>query len=387
MSHNMSAAPRPLPVLRQAIDEVDSELLCLLNKRAQLSLEVGRLKASTTSQGKPMPVFDPRRESELLARLAERNEGPLSNEHVMMLWREILSVSRALQRPYSAAYLGPEGTFSYFAGVEYLGSATRFQPCGNFTEIFQRVASGQCDCGLVPLENSLQGTIGQSFDLFARTDVVILGEFFARISHSLLSRARSLLEIQKVYSHPQPLGQCGAWLRTHLPQARLVAVESTAAAAKLAAGEPNAAAVGHYRLGELMRMEALATCIEDNPTNWTRFVLIGAPGHAPLTRGDEGPHRSSLLFTLSDKPGALASVLEALAGRGVNMRKLESRPLTGECWKYIFFADVECDMAEETFAPLRERLSELCTSFRILGSYPEGPHLSRLGEETLGARS
>ncbi len=381
MSADTPVTPRPLPVLRQAIDEVDGELLRLFNRRAQLSLEVGRLKASTTSQGKPMPIFDPRRESALLARLAERNEGPLTSEHVMMLWREILSVSRALQRPYSAAYLGPEGTFSYFAGVEYLGNATRFQPCSNFAEIFQRVTAGQCDCGIVPLENSLQGTVGQSFDLFARTNVIILGEFFARISHSLLSRAHSLLEIQKVYSHPQPLGQCGAWLRTHLPQAGLVAVESTAAAARLAAEDPHAAAVGHYRLGELMQLETLATGIEDNPSNWTRFVLIGAPDQTPISKGGDGPHRSSLLFTLRDKSGALASVLDALAGRGVNMRKLESRPLAGECWKYVFFADVECDMAEAAFAPLRERLGELCTSFRILGSYPEGPRLSRLGEE------
>ena len=386
MRVDTSAAPRPLPVLRQAIDEVDGELLRLFNQRAQLSLEVGRLKASTTSQGKPMPIFDPRRESALLTRLAERNEGPLDTEHIMRLWREILSVSRALQRPYSAAYLGPEGTFSYFAGIEYLGSATRFQPCGNFTEIFQRVTSGQCDCGIVPLENSIQGTVGQSFDLFARTDVIILGEFFARISHSLLSHARSLLEIKKVYSHPQPLGQCGTWLRTHLPQAGLVAVESTAEAARLAAEDPQTAAVGHYRLGELMQLETLASGIEDNPSNWTRFVLIGAPDHAPLSKGGEGPHRSSLLFTLRDKPGALAAVLEALAERGVNMRKLESRPLAGECWKYVFFADVECDMEESAFAPLIERLGELCTSFRILGSYPEGPRLSRLGEETPGAR-
>ena len=218
-----------LAEIRARIEEVDSRLLPLLNERAALSLEVGQIKAHD-----PGIIFKPLREREVLDSLARQNTGPLPDGHLRAIWSEILSSSRALQRPQHVAYLGPEGTFSYFAGVEYLGHSAIFHPCNDLAQVFEEVAGGQCELGVVPLENSLQGTVGVSFDLFLSHDVHIQAELFSRISHCLLSNAASLAEVRTVYSHPQPLAQCGGWLRAHLPNAALVPVESTAAAARRA---------------------------------------------------------------------------------------------------------------------------------------------------------
>ena len=377
-----------LTAIRREIDAVDTELLAIFNRRAALSLEVGRIKASD-----PGIVFKPLREREVLEALEARNPGPLPQAHVRSIWREILSSSRALQRPQKVAYLGPEGTFSYFAGVEYLGRAVDFQPCRDLHDVFRAVHERQCELGVVPLENSLQGTVGQSFDLFYKYPVHIQAELYSRISHCLLSSVDSLAAVQRVYSHPQPLAQCDGWLRTNLPGVSLIPVESTAAAARRAAGEPGSAAIGNGSLADMLPLRILAQAIEDEPGNWTRFVIIGAavereagplgtaiqatsPAVQPVP-GPTGADKSSLLFTLPDKPGSLAAVLESLARHRVNMRKLESRPLKGECWKYVFFADVESDLQSEQHAALVEELRHICNTFRILGSYPTGPQLDR----------
>lgn len=368
-----------LAVIRKEIDSVDSQLLALCNRRAALSLEVGRIKADV-----PGIIFKPLREKEVLDGLAAHNPGPLPEDHLRAIWREIFSSSRALQRPQNVAYLGPEGTFSYFAGVEYLGHAAHFHPCNDLTEVFEEVASGQCELGVAPLENSLQGTVGVSFDLFLKHEVYIQAELFSRISHCLLSNAPSLAAVRTVYSHPQPLAQCGVWLRAHLPGAALVPVESTAAAAQRAASSPDAAAIGHGKLADLLGLGVLARRIENEPGNWTRFVIIGPSSarHGGRLSGPQPGHtgadKTSLLFTTPDKAGALSGVLELLASHGVNMRKLESRPLRGQCWKYVFFVDVECDLEDPRYAALLTQLHEACTSFRILGSYPTGPQLDRL---------
>ena len=269
-AHSPSDAPQRLTAIRGEIDSVDQELLALFNRRAALSLEVGRIKA-----GDPGIVFKPLREREVLDGLARKNDGPLPEEHLRAIWREIFSSSRALQRPQNVAYLGPEGTFSYFAGVEYLGHAASFHPCNDLPQVFADVHSGRCELGVVPLENSLQGTVGVSFDLFLKYDVHIQAELFSPISHCLLSHAASLAEITTVYSHPQPLAQCGGWLRSHLPQAGLIPVESTAAAARMAAANPQSAAIGNGKLADMTGLSILARRIEDEPGNWTRFVIIG----------------------------------------------------------------------------------------------------------------
>lgn len=376
--------PERLSDIRREIDAVDGRLLELLNRRAALSLEVGRIKSDD-----PGIVFKPLREREVLDGLEARNPGPLPEAHLTNIWREIFSSSRALQRQQKVAYLGPEGTFSYFAGVEYLGHAVDFQPCGDLHEVFRCVHDRECELGVVPLENSLQGTVGQSFDLFLKYSVFIQAELFSRISHCLLTEARTLTEVTTVYSHPQPLAQCGGWLRANLPGAKLIPVESTAAAARRAAGEPGAAAIGNRNLADLLPLRILASCIEDEPGNWTRFVIIGPVaaraqqnGQGGALRnpvpGHTGADKTSLLFTTPDKPGALSSVLLLLARSGVNMRKLESRPMKGECWKSVFFADVECDLEDPAYADTVDALRQVCNTFRVLGCYPTGPQLDRV---------
>lgn len=367
-----------LAQIRKDIDSLDKDLLALLNRRAGLSLEVGRIKAG--GDGK---IYKPRRELEVLDKLCACNSGPLSDDHLRNIWREIFSSSRELQRPQHVAYLGPEGTFSYFAAVEYLGRAVNYQPCRDLPEVFASVVDGQCSLGVVPLENSLQGTVGVSFDLFFKHDVRIQAELFLHISHCLLSNETDLSSIRTVYSHPQPLMQCGSWLRTHLPEAHLVPTDSTAAAAIRASEEPNAAAVGNISLATMHDMNVLARAIEDDAGNWTRFVLISTPGAetenvlSPLP-GRDGDEKTSLLFTLQDKPGALSTVLNSLARANVNMRKLESRPMRGERWKYVFFTDVECNLRQPRYAGLVEELRSVCASFRILGSYTAGIQLDRV---------
>lgn len=370
--------------IRTEIDAIDKKLLNLLNERAALSLEVGKIKAQERDI-----VFKPLRERDLMDKLIHMNPGPLPENHLLAIWREIISSSRTLQRPQHVAYLGPEGTFSYFAGLEYLGHAAEFHACQDIAQIFEEVSNGHCELGVVPLENSLQGTVGVSFDLFLKYDVKIDAELYSRISHYLLSHASSLAQIEKVYSHPQPLAQCQSWLRTHLPNAILIPVESTAAAASRAAKEAGAAAIGNSQLALLHNLDILARHIEDEPGNWTRFVIISPsqaeyPGRLmprPSPGQQKGADKTSLLFTLPDKPGSLATVLDMLARNGVNMRKLESRPLRGQPWRYVFFADVESDLQAPEFETLPEQLAQCCTSFRILGSYPTGPQLDRVTRE------
>lgn len=365
---------------RARIDELDVKILELLNERSSLSREVGRIKADEKSS-----IFKPQREEEILARLSARNEGPLPEDALRSIWREIFSSSRALQRPLRVAYLGPEGTFSYFAGLEYLGHSARYRACVDLPAVFEEVNATTCDLGVVPLENSLQGTVGTSFDLFLKYPVTIQAELFSRISHCLLSREESFSDITTVYSHPQPLAQCALWLRAHLPGARLVPSESTAAAARLAMETPKAASIGNGSLAHMLGLNVLAKRIEDAPGNWTRFVVISREGDQHRlgslpTRGTGKNTKTSMLFTLPDRPGSLSEVLNLFASNGINMRKLESRPLLGESWKYVFFVDVEEDLGREEFATVTRELAGLCNTFRILGSYLTGPQLDRVWE-------
>lgn len=356
------AATRTLTALRERIGGVDASLVDLLNQRAALSLAVGELKRGD----KDSVVFRPGREAELLKALADKSDGPLPEEHLRAIYREILSSSRYLQRPQRVAFLGPEGTFSHVAGRALLGSSASFHPQPNLPTVFQAVEAGDCDLGMVPLENSLQGSVGQSFDLFMKHSLHIRAETYCRIRHSLLSRERELASVKRVYSHPQPLAQCGLWLMNNLPRATVVPMESTAAAAHHVLGEAGAAAIAHGGLAGDLGLHQLAQGIEDQPGNWTRFVVIGrTPADRP------GTDKTSLLFSVSDRPGSLCNVLQCFSRHAINMRKLESRPL-GENWKYAFFADLECDIFAPPYADLLSSMSEYCLSVRVLGSYPSG---------------
>ncbi len=397
-----------LKQVRQEIDAVDQELLRMLNKRASLSLEVGRIKAEESGVeacSRGGAIFKPEREVQVLSNLEAHNAGPLPHAHVATIWREIFSSSRALQRPQKVAYLGPEGTFSYFAGLEYLGSSVDMCPFSNFHDLFRAVYDGRCQLGVVPLENSLEGTVGQCFDLFYNFSVTVQAELLLHIRHSLLSHSKTLNDITHVFSHPQALAQCDVWLRAHVPWAELVPAESTAAAARRAAENPQYAAIGNATLAQLHSFTVLASSIESSVDNWTRFVII-APQDTSSLQGPKAipvpaqgadaslpalAKKTSLLFTLIDKPGSLSSVLSAFAEYGVNMRKLESRPLrlsSGECWRYVFFADLECDLLEKRYAALVQDIQSLCNSFRVLGAYPAAvPHVTNVEGGVQGGKA
>ncbi|MBT8762615.1 prephenate dehydratase [Desulfohalobiaceae bacterium Ax17] len=354
-----------LKKIRDKISALDIELLRLLNERASLSLAVGRLKSKSNDA-----VFKPFREKEVLARLLSQNKGPLPDDHLKAIYREILSSSRRLQKPQTVVYLGPEGTFSYFAGVEFLGHSADFLPKNNLEDVFKAVAQKKAELGIIPLENSLQGSVGQSLDLFLRFDVYIHAEIFCKISHSLLSREEDLSNVERVYSHPQALQQCSQWLNTRLPGVAIIPEESTARAAKRVVDEAKSAAIGHKRLAQKFDLNVLADGIEDLPDNWTRFLIISA---APPETGSHD--KTSLVFTLPDRPGALVHVLQVLARKGINMKKLESRPLRMEKWKYVFFVDVECDLTTDAYKDMLEELQHKCHTLRILGSYPKGEYI------------
>jgi chorismate mutase / prephenate dehydratase len=366
----MSASTQRLTEIRTQIDSLDEQLLGLLNKRASLSREVGQLKSDSLDI-----VFKPFREKEVLSRLNALSPGILPEDHLRAIYREILSSSRRLQQPQTVAYLGPEGTFTHLAGLEYLGRSMDFTPCPTLHDVFLTVASRKADLGVIPLENSLQGSVGQSLDLFLQYNVYIHAELFSRISHALLATNADLPSVRTVYSHPQALAQCSGWLRTNVPQAVVVPTESTAAAAAQAEREGDGfAAIGHPRLVERYGLKAVALDIQDLPDNWTRFLVIG-----PTPTVGSSRDKTSLLFTTPDRPGALAAILNLLADQGLNLTKLESRPLKGEKWKYVFFMDVECDLSQEQYENTMNNLTSLCHTMRVLGSYPTGPHLYGAG--------
>ncbi|WP_035105548.1 prephenate dehydratase [Desulfohalovibrio reitneri] len=361
-----------LASVRREIDAIDEEIVELLNRRAQVSKRVGRIKSGGSGQ-----VFKPGREEDLLAKLARYNQGPLPLEHLRAVYREIISSSRSLQRALQVVYLGPEGTFSYFAGLSYLGSSCEYTPRPHIEGVFASVASGKADLGVVPLENSRQGSVGQSLDCFMEYDVTVQAEAYARISHALLAKDGDLSAIKRVHSHHQPLEQCAGWLRANLPHAELIPADSTAAAARtVARGRGTSAAVGHVRLAELHGLNVLASPIEDAPENWTRFFIIS---RTPNQAG--GNHKTSILFTTLNKPGALAGVLDLLASEGINLTKLESRPIRGRQWRYAFFADLECDLLEDRYAGALEKLRSCCASLKLLGAYPAGPRLETARQE------
>ncbi|SDL32624.1 chorismate mutase [Maridesulfovibrio ferrireducens] len=349
--------------LREEIDTLDGDILELLNKRAAASLSVGKLKAGSADQ-----IFKPFREQEVLRGLTERNSGPLPSEHLEGIYREIISSSRRLQRPERVVYLGPEGTFSYFAGLEHMGRQADLVPKNNFEDIFVAVSKGEADLGIIPLENSLKGTVGQNVDLFMRYPVFIQDEVYSRISHGLISKGAGLDQIKTVYSHSKALEQCAGWLRVNLPGALLQPVDSTAKAAEIVAeSDEPCAALGNIKLANIFGLNVVAEAIEDLPDNWTRFLIIGPKP------GQEGKRdKTTILFTTPDRPGALVSVLSVLSGKDINMTKLESRPFLGEKWKYMFFVDLQGDLGTEAYESIIDELKDRCLTFKILGSYPGG---------------
>jgi len=348
--------------LRKKIDGLDDEILRLLNERARLVLDIGREKAKLSS----VPHV-PEREREILERLTASNPGPFPNDGIRTLYREIFAVSVALESPTTVVYLGPEATYAHQASQRYFGSGVSLVPLGTIPAIFREVESDRATFGLVPVENSIEGMVSHTLDLLMEFDLKICGEVFLKITHYLVSIANTLGYVKRIYSHSQALAQCRQWIEHNLPRAELVELTSTARAAERAREEEGAAAVASLLAAELYGLSVLARGIEDNPHNYTRFLVIGKKPPAP-----SGNDKTSILFSVKDAPGALFKALSPFAEQKVNLTKIESRPSKKKPWEYVFFVDMAGHLEEEAVRKALEELWADAVDLRVLGSYPRG---------------
>jgi len=357
-----AANPQKLQEVRAQIDGIDRQIQELITQRATWASKVRAAKGEMKAA---VEYYRPERESQILRRVLDRNQGPLSNEVLLRLFREIMSVCLAQQEPLKVGFLGPEGTFSQQALHKHFGHSARSLPLASIEEVFQEIESGNADFGVVPVENSGQGTIQSTLDMFLTSKLKICGEVELRVHQHLLSRTGRLEDIERVYSHPQSLAQCKAWLRANLPHAEKIAVSSNAEAARRARIADDAAAIAGETAGHVYGLKVLAGPIEDRQDNTTRFLVIGREFFSP-----SGHDRSSLLVFVRDQPGALYSVLSPFAKHGVSMNRIESRPAHSGRWQYVFFIDVSGHVEDDKVAMAMSELGEYASDVVVLGSYP-----------------
>jgi chorismate mutase/prephenate dehydratase len=347
-----------LKKLRDQIDAIDNQVLKLVSERARLAHTIGQVKNGGQ-------IYRPEREAQVLRRLQEQNEGPLSSESVSAIFRTVMSHCRALEKELSVAFLGPLGTFSEEAANKQFGGLSKPVQCASIDEVFQTVESNAVDYGVVPVENSTEGGIGRTLDLLLQTSLNICGEVELPVHHNLLSKAEDKGAIKKLYSHAQSLAQCHEWLNRNLPGVERQAVASNSEAARLAAQEVGAAAIASRRAGELFGLNLLAENIEDDPRNTTRFLVLS--NHDVAASGKD---KTSLAMAARNVPGAVVALLEPLARHGVSMTKFESRPAHTGLWEYVFFVDIEGHRLEERVAQALHELEERAAFLKVLGSYP-----------------
>jgi chorismate mutase/prephenate dehydratase len=345
---------------RTRIDDLDRQLLELLNQRAALAVEIGRAKRSTGA-----PVHAPEREQEILERLCRLNGGPLGPRALRAIWSEILSASRTLQRPFRVAHLGPFATFTHMAALRHFGASAEYVPVRTIGDVFTEVERDRADVGVVPIENSTEGAVNHTLDGFVDSDLLISGELRLEIHHYLLSRAGELGDVKQVFSHPQALAQCREWLARNVPQAELVEVASTTAAAERAAEERAAAAVASELAGRVYDLPVLRERIEDHGQNVTRFLVIGR-----TAAGRTGRDKTSLLLTIRDEVGALYRILEPFATARLSLTKIESRPTRRRPWEYVFFIDFEGHRTDPVTQGVLAAVRDRCLFLKVLGSYP-----------------
>ena len=342
---------------RAAIDALDRELLRLLSERAAHARSIGTLKSGE--------AYRPEREAQVLRRVRADNPGPLSDEAIAGIFRQIMSACLALEQRLSVAYLGPAGTFSHSAVTRHFGEFVTGEPCASIDEVFRAAESGRTDHAVVPVENSTEGAVGRTLDLMCQTPLTIVGEIKLRIQQNLLARGVALDAVTKVYSHAQSLAQCVQWLARHLPAAARIAVASNAEAARLAASEPGAAAIAGEAAASIYQLEVHAPHIEDDANNTTRFWVLGR--QAPVASGKD---ETSLVMSAQNRPGAVYALLEPFARHGVSMSRLESRPARTGLWEYLFFVDLEGHQDDPPVAAALAELRQRAPFLKLLGSYP-----------------
>ncbi|HRP76367.1 MAG TPA: prephenate dehydratase [Rhodocyclaceae bacterium] len=343
--------------LRNNIDRLDQEILERLADRARNAQRIGEIK-----QGN---LYRPEREAQVLRRLAEANPGPLPDQAVQRVFREIMSACLALEQPLKVAYLGPAGTFSESASRKHFGSAPNFVPLATIDEVFRAVEAGNVDYGVVPVENSTEGAVGGTLDLLLANPLRICGEVKLRIHQHLLSKADGIGAAKRLYSHAQSLSQCHEWLNRNLANLPRVPVASNAEAARLASEDPESCAIAGEAAAELYGLKVLAANIEDDPKNTTRFLVIGHHDAGP-----SGSDKTSLVCSAANRPGAMHALLEPFAQHGVSMTKLQSRPARSGLWEYVFYIDLEGHQQDAHVAAALEELDAKAAFVKVLGSYP-----------------
>lgn len=365
MAKKIRKEPLDLDSVRESIDELDTNIQALINERARLAQEVGKAKSGSA---RAADYYRPEREAQVLRNALARNQGPLSDEEVVRLFREIMSSCLAQQEPLKIGYLGPEGTFTQSAVSKFFGHSVRSMPLMSIDEVFQEVESGAADFGIVPVENSTEGTVNHTVDRFLISPLKICGEVELRVEQHLMGKFAGLEDIQRVCAHAQSLAQCRGWLGEYLPDVERVAVSSNAEGARRARDEQGTAAIAGGTAADVYDLKILVSNIEDRPDNTTRFLVIGRDLLA-----SSGDDKTSVLISAADtdSPGALYRLLEPLARHGISMTRIESRPSQRKKWHYVFFMDLDGHASDPALSQALAELEEQASLFRILGSYPK----------------
>ncbi|MFP4105393.1 MAG: prephenate dehydratase [Phycisphaerae bacterium] len=359
MSENSDNKPIDLHELRKRIDELDKQIVERLNARAEVVVEVGR-----TKQVDGTPIYAPDREQAVLRRISELNNGPLPQKTLQAIYRELMSGSFALEKPLRIGYLGPQGSFSHLASQRKFGASVEYRPMADIPAVFEEVARGHCNLGVVPVENSVGGGVIDTLDAFVGSSVHICAEVLVEIHHNLLANCRPE-EIKIVASKPEVFAQCRKWLSTSLQKVDLIPVASSSRAAEMASNETGLAAIGSTLAADLYGLKIVFANIEDNPNNMTRFFVISSQ---PARR--TGKDKTSIMFSTAHKAGALVEVLNVFARHGLNLTNIDTRPSKRRNWEYYFFADTEGHGEDPNLAAALEEARDHCGEIQVLGSYP-----------------
>jgi len=356
------ASHKDIQQYRKEIDRLDDEILCLLNERSKNVIEIGKLKKQSGAEAN---LHTPGREAEIVGRLMRQNHGLFPNEAIRSVYREIMSASLSLEGPQKVAYLGPRATFTHLACIQKFGESAQYVPVNSITDVFNEVERGRANFGVVPIENSTEGVVNHTLDMFIDSNLLIYGEVLQEVSHHLLSKADRVEDIKKIYSHPHAIAQCRHWLEANLSHVPVSEVPSTARAAELCADDPASAAIASELAGQLYGLKVLRSRIEDNINNFTRFLVLS---QKPPER--TGKDKTSIMLSVKDKVGALYELLRPFASHGINMTKIESRPSRRKAWEYIFFVDIEGHVDEDRVKKALEEVKGRCLFLKTLGSYP-----------------
>lgn len=349
-----------IPEHRKAIDKLDAQLVRLLNERTRHVLAIGEIKLKAGEE-----IYAPHRERAVLNRICRLNEGPITNESLQAVYREIMSSALSLEKSMKIAYLGPEATFTHQAAIRRFGSSLRYSSQKTIADVFTEVSKNRAEYGVVPVENSTEGVVTHTLDMFVDSELKIVAQIVLPVQHCLLSNGPRT-QIKKLYGHPQSLGQCRAWVQNNLPRVEIIETSSNARSAELAAKERGAAAIAGILTAEKYRLDVLEYDIQDNAANATRFLVLGRQCSPPT-----GHDRSSLMISVTDEVGALHSALAAFRRYRINMTKIESRPSKRKAWEYFFFIDCDGHMQDRKVEKAIRHLGEHCNFVKVLGSYPK----------------